>query len=600
MILKRHLSAVRRFTSIFLQSDALEFRREVYRRAFLLCQILTTSFTLTACNVFTFDFAARSNTATNCASADDRLLFNERVEKKEYAGSKYKKTFVGVAIAGGGSRAANFTLATLWELEQAGLLPPETVISSVSGGSLTAAYYALHRNDEDWTLQNPNIKKHFRSDLQSKWVGGWLLPQNIFYYWLTPYDRSDIMKDVLDHFLRGPQIPPDGNNIVIPLSLRRGFEHRIPFSEIPPNGPNRNSGLSRLFLNATMLDGRSFVFTNEVFHDLGSSLSDYPLADAVMASGAFPGGFNCVTLQQYDGPFKSKTPKSRQKILPFRYAPDDNVENIPENLPHHPYDDPKYRKEGKETKNAYVHLMDGGASDNLGVRTLLRTIHERKNSEQYDQCVLFLIDSYQDPLDIKWSRQARALATFNKDPRLFADYLVDSNAMTTFDTLLTNNRENVIRALNYPRKDVGDLPLWDTQEIEIAGGLNCKIWHISFQRLSYLANDKTNDMNQTERKRLKCISRIANETVTAYRLDSPGIHDTELLQQNLFNAAHKLIAQDKTPAPEIGSRCTKEGAPCFVKDILADQYEKWGIEVKPDILSRAYPLSNICENIEKY
>jgi hypothetical protein len=52
--------------------------------------------------------------------------------------------FVGVAISGGGSRAANFGAAMLEELDALGLLDQATAISGVSGGSLPAAYYSLH------------------------------------------------------------------------------------------------------------------------------------------------------------------------------------------------------------------------------------------------------------------------------------------------------------------------------------------------------------------------------------------------------------------------------------------------------------------------
>ena len=51
--------------------------------------------------------------------------------------------FVGIALSGGGMRAANFSAAVLLELEQLGLLRHASALSSVSGGSLTAAYYGL-------------------------------------------------------------------------------------------------------------------------------------------------------------------------------------------------------------------------------------------------------------------------------------------------------------------------------------------------------------------------------------------------------------------------------------------------------------------------
>src|SRR5439155_16879826 len=55
--------------------------------------------------------------------------------------------YLGIAMSGGCSRAANFSAAVLLELEDLGLLKYVTAISSVSGSSLTAAYYGLFRDN---------------------------------------------------------------------------------------------------------------------------------------------------------------------------------------------------------------------------------------------------------------------------------------------------------------------------------------------------------------------------------------------------------------------------------------------------------------------
>jgi len=55
--------------------------------------------------------------------------------------------FIGVAISGGGSRASVFSAAVFFELQRYGLLQQVDVLSSVSGGSFTAAYYVLSCDD---------------------------------------------------------------------------------------------------------------------------------------------------------------------------------------------------------------------------------------------------------------------------------------------------------------------------------------------------------------------------------------------------------------------------------------------------------------------
>lgn len=54
---------------------------------------------------------------------------------------------IGVALSGGAYRAAAYHIGTLRALHHLGLLDKVDVLSSVSGGSITAAYYALHKDD---------------------------------------------------------------------------------------------------------------------------------------------------------------------------------------------------------------------------------------------------------------------------------------------------------------------------------------------------------------------------------------------------------------------------------------------------------------------
>lgn len=54
---------------------------------------------------------------------------------------------IGLALSGGGYRAAAYHIGTLRALRKLGILDKVDVISSVSGGSITAAYYALHKDN---------------------------------------------------------------------------------------------------------------------------------------------------------------------------------------------------------------------------------------------------------------------------------------------------------------------------------------------------------------------------------------------------------------------------------------------------------------------
>src|SRR5690606_9842462 len=101
----------------------------------------------------------------------------------------------------------------------------------------------------------------------------------------------------------------------------------LTFGDLRPDRP-------RLLINATDLQsGRRFVFTNEAFDRINSDLSRYPIADAVAASSAVPVLVHHLTVRDFSTIFKQ-----------------------------------------------YVHLMDGGIVDNLGIRTLVEMYDQHQES----------------------------------------------------------------------------------------------------------------------------------------------------------------------------------------------------------------------------
>src|SRR5690349_2975399 len=58
-----------------------------------------------------------------------------------------RKSRIGLALSGGGYRAAGFHLGTLKKLNELGILDKIHVISSVSGGSIASVFYLLHKDN---------------------------------------------------------------------------------------------------------------------------------------------------------------------------------------------------------------------------------------------------------------------------------------------------------------------------------------------------------------------------------------------------------------------------------------------------------------------
>jgi NTE family protein len=311
----------------------------------------------------------------------NRWQFNKKTKSQNPLAvcPKTDTNFIGIGISGGGSRASIFSAAVLFELERYGLLQQVDVISSVSGGSFTAAYYVLSSDDPykgpptiegsarprwDPEVVFPKLEKNFIG----KWIWKSMWLPNILRYWFTYYKRTDIMAGVIA-------------DAVYDTSWFKG--RGFLFRDLNPQRPY-------LILNATdntdtgeQIGGtRVFCFTRECFGKIGSSIDRYSLAHAVMASAAFPAVFQSVTLKDYS-----------------------------------------------QKEDWYVHLMDGGASDNLGITALTKILKEKTDTNS--KKLIIVIDvhtaSYgKDPRD--------------PDPRKLIDYYIDTNFIDAYETLMAELR----------------------------------------------------------------------------------------------------------------------------------------------------------------
>ena len=423
---------------------------------------------LAACSIFPYDHGTRANKPLEAQAAATRG--SERISFAELA---EPKVFVGIAMSGGGSRAANFSVATLLELQRLGLLQHATAISSVSGGSLAAAYYGLYGADaERWNATR--IREVMRTDLQTEWLLRWFLPQNIVRFWFTPFDRSDIMKAVLDDELF------DGGMVQYAAM-------------------NNATRLPRILINASDLTGDNFVFTDEAFRErLNSRLDNYPLAHAVMASAAFPGVFNNVTLENYTS----------------------------------------------TGSKSYLHLIDAGPTDNLGVKALRRTLANLDGSEgarSLRGCMMIVVDSYPDILGTSQRRIAEHDKRYEDDPREFLDFFFDTNLDDAFNDLLSNHREEMLKFMGYPEGRIGMRSFWTYRPFRdsvksVNRSLECHVWHLTFQTLARLEPGVAGAASLGE---------TVNGIKTQFRLrratDERGAN---VQQQALFDAAQILVQQD--------------------------------------------------------
>jgi len=220
------------------------------------------------------DFRPVGSPSPEIATASDRLVrpTSQPSVKLVHDDDGY---FVGLALSGGGSRSANFSAACMFQLQRVGLLQKVDYISSVSGGSLAAAYYCL--NDADWNPKTAQEKltHSFASDI----ITQLLLPWDWFALIFTDYDRSDLLANTLN----------------ANLYSRKGKQ--LTYADLRSDRP-------RLLINATDLqNSRRFIFCNAAFDEINTDLSKYPIAYAVAASSSVPVLLHQVTLRDFSTTF---------------------------------------------------------------------------------------------------------------------------------------------------------------------------------------------------------------------------------------------------------------------------------------------------------
>ena len=245
-----------------------------------------------------------------------------------------EETFVVLAFSGGGTRSAAFAYGVLEKLRdtkvtidgrERRLLDEVDVITSVSGGSFTAAYYGLFGDRIFADFEKQFLKRDVQGELYKQLLN----PFNIIELASPEFNRSDLTARWLD---------------------REIFGHKT-FGDMP------RGKLPFIIINASDLNnGSTFSFIQQQFDFLCSSVSTYPVANAVAASSAVPVAFATIALRNYESCPQRNVPwvddaLARDSPLERRYAVARALERYrhPERMP-------------------VVHLVDGGVTDNLGVR----------------------------------------------------------------------------------------------------------------------------------------------------------------------------------------------------------------------------------------
>jgi NTE family protein len=241
-------------------------------------------------------------------------------------------------FSGGGTRAAALSYGVMeklrdtqivWQGVRKRLLDEVDCISSISGGSFTAAYYGLF-GERIFSDFRPRFLER---DIQGDLLGKALQPDNWLRLASPNFGRIDLAAAFYDEAVFEGKTFED-----MAQRARRPF----------------------VILNATNLaNGDGFQFTQDQFDFLGSDLSTYPVARAVAASSAFPILLSPLSLNNYPSPKNYKPPADAEL----------GAEDFYNNRRRYQWARNRLAYLDKEAR-LYVHLMDGGLADNIGLRPL--------------------------------------------------------------------------------------------------------------------------------------------------------------------------------------------------------------------------------------
>jgi NTE family protein len=256
-----------------------------------------------------------------------------------------------MTFSGGGSRAAALAESVLREMSQtsyAGTDGPHVLtedvklISSVSGGSVTAAWFGLHRAPGHWDGELDGLRSDF----------------------LTQDNMAALELDAVNPITWFGLVTGRITRIEAEEAL---FNTRL-YHDATLAALNQ-SGKPYIVLNTTDISGeQTFAMAPRQFDDVCSKYDAMPVATAVASSAAFPILLTPVGFQDYSDGCQGRLRNGEWiKIdLSNPYTPYLNLAE---------YKDARYSNDLRHGPNPYrridyLYFLDGGLADNLGTQSL--------------------------------------------------------------------------------------------------------------------------------------------------------------------------------------------------------------------------------------
>ena len=263
-----------------------------------------------------------------------------RFETSQLQRNNEDDTLIVLMFSGGGTRAAALGYGVLEQLhkqqitiggKKQSLMSNVDVVVGVSGGSVLAAYFAL-KGEETIPLF---YKRFLHQNFQRQVVKQAFSMSNLPRLASPEYGRGDLLQEQFENYLFGKTTFRD-------LEMNR----KGPFA----------------IISATDMGiGERFNFTQEYFDPMCIDLGDLRLARAVAASSSVPMVFAPITLNNNGGHCQYTPPL---QLVSDSEAGKKQLQTRKEFLE-------RFQKYSDSKNRPYIHLIDGGLTDNLGMRNLL-------------------------------------------------------------------------------------------------------------------------------------------------------------------------------------------------------------------------------------
>jgi NTE family protein len=292
-------------------------------------------------------------------------------------------TFFVLSFSGGGTRAAAFSYGVLEELRRTEvnvsgqhrrLIDEVDVITGVSGGSFTALSYALYGD----RLFSEYEERFLKRDVQGALTRRTLNPFNWWKFIGGSAGRSELAAEYYDEIL---------------------FENATFGDLLERQGP------VAIATGTDLSTGSRLAFFQNDFDLLCSDLNKIRLSRAAATSSAVPIALSPVTFNNYGGNCGYQYPAWVRSVA------DPENRARPAGRAYQRYREMQDFQNSKD--RPFIHLVDGGVADNIGVRGVLEALEELAASAEFRgdvgfgvirRIVLLVVNSRSSP-STDWDRR---------------------------------------------------------------------------------------------------------------------------------------------------------------------------------------------------